>query len=341
MRPDGRDGPWVSVKPAGARSTSDALWTLAAAASVAVRVAPRLGRPGLLAVRASGWLPVGAALVSAVFARRRIVRAAGLAAAATWVLPAAINLHQALRRRARTSNSAQLVVVAANLLWENVRHDELALALLRTNADVVVTIETTPAARAVLDARFDGVYRPVSAEGTDLVVVIWVREGLPASVEPSVVLPRRRLPVVKVSFGERAAWIVGVHLQSPGSPAKVRQWRSELDGLARWSASQSAALIMAGDFNASLDHGELRPLTASGCVDAARASGRLWPRTWPCAVSATTRWTRPLLWLDHVLVRGELRVVDYDEIELPGSDHRGVVATLVPHAGGPILAHDD
>jgi endonuclease/exonuclease/phosphatase family metal-dependent hydrolase len=114
--------------------------------------------------------------------------------------------------------------------------------------------------------------------------------------------------------------VVSVHLARPLNPLGVAQWSrgfttlppAEADGVVR---------ILAGDFNATLDHAPLRNLLHAGYVDAANATGtgltptfrrRLWP---------------PIT-LDHVLVNARCAVLRVAVYDLPRSDHRAVFAEL-------------
>jgi endonuclease/exonuclease/phosphatase family metal-dependent hydrolase len=83
-------------------------------------------------------------------------------------------------------------------------------------------------------------------------------------------------------------------------------------------------VVLAGDLNADRDHAALRSLLETGLRDAHDERGRGLARTWPAGL--------PVLHLDHVLVRdgAGARVVvrSVREVDLPGSDHLGVVAEL-------------
>jgi endonuclease/exonuclease/phosphatase (EEP) superfamily protein YafD len=123
--------------------------------------------------------------------------------------------------------------------------------------------------------------------------------------------------------------IVAVHAVSP-KPDEMRNWRADLAFLARTCAGQN--LIMAGDFNSTLD--ELNSLsTKSGadfgeCSDAgaqqhAGAIGS-WPTSIPALLGAQ---------IDHVFFTSAWKTVAMRVIQTEdaaGSDHRPVVATLAP-----------
>jgi endonuclease/exonuclease/phosphatase (EEP) superfamily protein YafD len=129
--------------------------------------------------------------------------------------------------------------------------------------------------------------------------------------------------------------VIAVHAVAP-IQWEMSNWRSDLD----WLASQCAGanVIMAGDFNATVDH--MAGRTASGtddtdtagsvlgaCHDAAISAGSGAVGTWPANAPALLG--SPI---DHVLATSDWRVAGMSVIETSddaGSDHRPIVARLV------------
>jgi len=81
--------------------------------------------------------------------------------------------------------------------------------------------------------------------------------------------------------------------------------------------------ILAGDFNGTLDQRDLRSVLDGGYVDAAAAAGAGLHFTWP------TKGRRPLFAIDHILVDRRIAVKRFEAREIPGTDHRAVIAQLV------------
>ncbi len=106
-------------------------------------------------------------------------------------------------------------------------------------------------------------------------------------------------PSVTVSGGGLGTLrFVAFHSVAP-TPGAVPQWRSDLAAVGRWCADpQSGPVIVAGDFNSTLDHSVFRSAT-TGCTDAAERAGEGLVGTWP---SRSPRWLGTQI--DHVLVRG-------------------------------------
>ena len=109
-------------------------------------------------------------------------------------------------------------------------------------------------------------------------------------------------------------------------PARIAQWRIDLAHLSRWCAGGGPAIV-AGDFNATLDHSPFRAGTA-GCADAAEQAGTGLVGTWPARLP---RWLGAQI--DHVVVTDGITTRSAEIRDLPGSDHRAVLARLVVPAG--------
>lgn len=111
-----------------------------------------------------------------------------------------------------------------------------------------------------------------------------------------------------------------VHPPAPFNGRRARVWRDELRSL---PAAGGRLRVLAGDFNATLDHAPLRRLLAAGYRDAAVATGSGLRGTWPVGRRM------PPVTIDHVLVDERIGVRRVRLHEIDGSDHRAIVAELV------------
>ncbi|MCK2220155.1 hypothetical protein MF672_041115 [Actinomadura sp. ATCC 31491] len=84
-----------------------------------------------------------------------------------------------------------------------------------------------------------------------------------------------------------------------------------------------AVRVLAGDFNASLDHRAFRELLERGYVDAAAQAGKGLVPTWP-----NFRPVPPIIAIDHVLADERVAVNEVEFADVPGTDHRAVFAEL-------------
>ena len=123
---------------------------------------------------------------------------------------------------------------------------------------------------------------------------------------------------------------VSVHPMAPTTPARTSQWASEYKSLPEASSAR-LPLVLAGDFNATLDHRNLRDLIDTGYRDAAEVTGSGLVTTWPSRIE----WKLPVT-LDHVLAEKGISFSQYDVEKVAGTDHRAVIVELVmpPVPGG-------
>jgi endonuclease/exonuclease/phosphatase (EEP) superfamily protein YafD len=123
--------------------------------------------------------------------------------------------------------------------------------------------------------------------------------------------------------------LVAVHARRPGQ-GSAQGWVSALER-AVTTCRQTPGVVVAGDFNATLDHGPMRRL--GRCGDAAAAGGLMGAGafgTWHAAIPALLG--API---DHVLVDEERwEVSEVGVAEIGASDHRAVLARLVPRVAG-------
>jgi len=111
--------------------------------------------------------------------------------------------------------------------------------------------------------------------------------------------------------------IVAAHPRSPDSG--YYQWEQEMRDLSR-AIGEHGLRVLAGDFNATLDHAALRTVLSRGYVDAADARGDGLIPTWPASTAFVP--------LDHVLVDKRVAIRDYRVLDVAGSDHRAVYAEV-------------
>lgn len=125
--------------------------------------------------------------------------------------------------------------------------------------------------------------------------------------------------------------VVAVHTKPPYQP---EAWRTDHQriraGLADIRSDGDAAVVLAGDLNATLAHAPLRRLLALGFADAAAQVNAGWSPTWPAGGRAQLLGaTVPsFAAIDHVLTSPRLVVTDARTLTLLGADHRAVLATI-------------
>lgn len=191
----------------------------------------------------------------------------------------------------------------------------------RERADVVLIQELTPLLVSALDgAGFAAGYpqrvlRP-GLGGSGLGVYSRFPLGSPRGRAGGIAAATARVP------GATPVELVAVHTRSPRSSEDFLRWRRDLRALPRARRS-GPTRILAGDFNATLDHRELRTVIDSGYVDAADAVGAGLHPTWP-----ETRRIPAAVAIDHVLVDPRIAVRSVEIHPVRYTDHRALVARV-------------
>jgi endonuclease/exonuclease/phosphatase (EEP) superfamily protein YafD len=114
---------------------------------------------------------------------------------------------------------------------------------------------------------------------------------------------------------------VAFHAAGP-TPGDVGSWEYDLGVLPQWCTGSTPAVV-AGDFNATLDHSVLREAMV-GCSDAAAQRGDGLIPTW--SPSPGTRFFGPQI--DHVISTPGIQAETFEVLDSPGSDHRPILTRL-------------
>jgi endonuclease/exonuclease/phosphatase (EEP) superfamily protein YafD len=148
----------------------------------------------------------------------------------------------------------------------------------------------------------------------------------PVSAAPVFVAPvsaARCTARLELPFGQfvQLACIHAGPPRPPWSPGATARWRGQLAALPPPGAGP---VILAGDFNATLDHAQFRRLLRRGYADAASQAGQGLVHTW----GPRPDWRLTLLAIDHVLVDRRCQVLTTSAHRVAGSDHRALYAEL-------------
>jgi len=257
-------------------------------------------------------------IVAARTGRRSLAVAAGTVAA----IGAASSVPLVIRRREPPSApvARPLTILHANLLFDNIRIHDVAIALEQLDADVLTFSEYTPHhARLLRASTLAGAYphrieMPAAlASGTAL----WSRHPVTGDHPPAT---RHHTVVGDVDGPHGSVCVIVVHTQSP--VVHHRQWSDDLTVLAGVAPGRPA--VMTGDFNAAWWHPEFRVVLANGWRDVHQVVGRGLSSSWP--VDRTV--IPPFIRLDHALVNDGLVVERVTDVDIPGSDHRGLLVSV-------------
>lgn len=225
------------------------------------------------------------------------------------------------------AGGTDLVVLELNSFEGKADPRAIADAALAARADVVVLPEAGNLFRARLTALLPD-YRGYSAEAsrTDDEASTSVLLG-PRVQQPQVrTVPGALFSTLDVTLS--SVRIVAVHTAAPFPPERVGLWQEDLERLVApvCASPPTSPTILVGDLNATPDQSAFRAATA-GCTDALPSVGAGAVATYPTDLP---RWFG--IQIDHVLVGGGLGVADAEVLDVPGTDHRAVLARLVAPA---------
>ncbi|HWG15750.1 MAG TPA: endonuclease/exonuclease/phosphatase family protein [Streptosporangiaceae bacterium] len=264
--------------------------------------------------RAAPWAALGL----------RLIRQRGPAATVTMAA-AALDLLVRPRRIARSqpaNHGPTLRVLTLNLYVGRADAEAVVAQVRRAAADVLFVQELTGDAMTRLQqAGLDDLmpYTQLELWGGTRGSGIYSRFRL--SEGPFVALAHAAQPTALLTLpGGKAVDLICVH---PSAPTQRRagagRWRQELGAL---PPPGGRPRVVAGDFNATLDHAAFRDVLRLGYADSAQQTGSGLIPTWgPPGRGA-------VLTLDHVLADQSCAVRGYSVHVVPGSDHRAVSAEI-------------
>jgi endonuclease/exonuclease/phosphatase (EEP) superfamily protein YafD len=261
-------------------------------------------------------------VVVAFVLRRR--GAAALAALAAVVLAIAV-APRALGGPSAPEGDAgpTLRVLTANMHFGGGSATDLVALVRSTHADVLAVEELTPDLVRRLNAAGIGELMPrfvLESQNGGGGTGLYSRLPLTQTVSPLGTLSKMAAARVRVR-GAGEVDVLAVHT-APPTRGRMPVWADNLRALP--DATPDGPLrILPGDFNATLDHAELRRLLDTGYDDAAAVVGKGLKATWPAH-----RRIPPPVTIDHVLVDNRIGVRALSVHPIDNTDHRAVFAEL-------------
>ena len=266
------------------------------------------------------------ALVVAVLAVwRRWWAGAAMAGACAAILIALLVPRAVPERAPEGAPGVRLRVLAANIAANDVTAKPVLDRVRRWDVDVFSVIELQPQTVLAYDLAGIRSVLPHSAlralpsfKGTGLYSRLPLRPlASPRGTEFGLAAAELDPP------GAAPVQVISVHVPAPTDGDAAAQSRREMRTLP--GAGRGPLRVLAGDFNATLDHAHLRDLLDRGYRDAAEQAGSGLRPTWP----AGKQLLPALVTIDHVLADRRVRVISARSVAIPGSDHRGVLAELL------------
>lgn len=319
---------WASYVPAPFRGRLDAFTPFTQLVAMRPVLAVGLGIAAAIAMivarrREAGVTPFALVLVAAILAGFQIV-------------PRAIPHEQSA-----PVNAPSFTILTANMLHSSVAPGVLVNLVTRTRADVVALPETNgdrahEYARALSrnsgerwHAETDHAARPDDGTPRPTAIVVRMALGPQRLADPEDALGAHGQVRVKLTSVPNdqghvveaiAPSVAALHPIPPAPQGSQHGWRRDL---LRLRSLCRTGWILAGDFNATVDHSPMRALQHSGCRDAAATTGRGLKATW---TGGPFNLVRPAI--DHVFTSGRWHTSAAGVLPINGSDHRAVWARV-------------
>ena len=290
------------------------------------RFLPITNHATLIAAVASPFLSLAALLATALFILVR--RWTGTAMAIGLVIVVAVVQLPLFIRDTSDPDAVPVRIMTANIYLGHGGTKAVAAEAM-AKADVFAVQELTQDAvdrlsAAGLDDEFP--YRLLEARAEAAGVGIWSRYPIVDTQRMdgyTMAMVSVRINVDGVAVDPT---VLVSHLAGPW-PQPLDDWKSDISLMpdtmrTAVDAAGEGCVMVAGDFNATLDMMPFRRLLAEGYGDAAEQAGAGPTFTYP----ANSR-VPPFMGIDHVLT-SHCTATSVDTLRLPGSDHRGMVATI-------------
>jgi endonuclease/exonuclease/phosphatase (EEP) superfamily protein YafD len=268
---------------------------------------------------------VSALAAAALLARAPRTRPAAAAVGAVAMAGLGAVAARAIRFPAPAAAPDDLSILTFNVLNGRADTGELATLIARETPHFVVLPEAGSDFRDKLIPLVETLgYRswvstaPGVKDGQGVTLLAASRAG-DVQVRSGTGMRLRHLEATGGILGRRS--LFAVHTAAPVDRRRTAQWLRDLAMVERWCHGPVAPIV-AGDFNATLDHSAFRA-ALGGCRSAATGTGKGLVGTYP---SSAAPWAG--IQIDHVLVPTGTVTTGFEVVDVEGTDHRGVLARL-------------
>ncbi|MBX2973037.1 MAG: endonuclease/exonuclease/phosphatase family protein [Flavobacteriales bacterium] len=222
-------------------------------------------------------------------------------------------------RDAGTSASSGLRIFHMNVLQPNTAFQEAIAQALASDADLISVQEVGPEWAVELEQGLKGRYPYAHIEPRTNCYGIALFSRVPFAEACTITMDGAPFIEALVDVGGRPVRLLAVHATSPISYGHFRRRNAQLERLGEYLAQGDTATIVVGDLNTvPWDRAYQCFCVRAGLRSTTPALQRTWPSIGPFA----------LIPLDHVLVSAGVWSSALSTVDIPGSDHRGLVADL-------------
>lgn len=232
-----------------------------------------------------------------------------------------------------STESSEITVTSCNLQYGNQVTAACLKDIVSQDPDYIVTLETSDAMYTRIREGMSDYVPVMQGEGRlGKLIYLWAHTRVSGNTDFSGVVPvggqGDLFPVVRVRVKNSQVTLIGVHLTAPDKKANLKAWSQSFTDLAEYTIRTNENPILAGDFNAALEHPGMRQLVKV-LQDSARSCGVKNSRTWPTdgyIFKKLLPWA--IMGIDHIMVYKSLTVTRYAEYNVDGSDHKTICARI-------------
>lgn len=251
--------------------------------------------------------------------RPRVVAAAlalaGLLLHAWWFAPQVVGSDPG-----PAQGAPRITVMNANLYEGRADAQDVVDAVRENHVDLLVLEEITPGLLEEMDGLGLADLLPQRVGEPDYMVagtMILANQPLTGHVRL-----RTTFQGWQATYGSLT--VLGVH---PVAPVEPDGWRADHAAVLAQAEAADADLVV-GDMNATPDHEVMRALDDAGFRDAGEVANEGWQPTWPANHVSIFPALPPLVRIDHVLIGDSLASLGTHTVDIDGTDHLALVATV-------------
>ena len=263
------------------------------------------------------WVLAFAGLALLLFIRR--ARLPALAAALGGAM-LSMGIDRPMPAPQGRGDGPSLRVMHMNVFQPNVRCEEVVGSILEGDADIVFIQELSPEWADALEAGLSAEYPYRHLEPRRDCYGMAVYSRVPFRSIRTWWVEEAPFIAAELTIDGTNVSLLSVHANSPTSWSDFHRRNRQLAAVAGYTASLGSQALVIGDLNTvPWDRNYLRLMSVGGLTPANDTAERTWPSLGPLA----------LIPLDHLLVSQGIRASSFASFTIPGSDHRGIRATLI------------
>ena len=215
---------------------------------------------------------------------------------------------------------ADIRIMHANVLFSNTEYAAALQCLEEEKADVMLVAEVTPEFYHRFHNRFRAIYPYQYLVYAKSKYHILIASRQPVTINHEAVVANRMIDATTTIRGRKVR-IVSVHPKTPIEPSWFASRNKRLSGAFAAAATGNTPTILAGDFNISVFSPVYQALVEQTGLLASRKGFGILP--------THHNGHGPLMIpIDHILTNRGFRTTSFRTKDIPGSDHKAVIADL-------------